>query len=408
MTNKKTGSGSAGILRTLAIGLLSVTALSASAGIALSQETIKLGAMTSLSGGGAPLGKITETAWKLAVDEINAAGGIAGKQVELIIADTQTDPTHAVSEARRLVENEKIVAMVGPITSQEVIPVTAVTTEAKLAQISTAASPDLTPTLAPYHFSNSPTGVNQMIPAIKYATETLGLTKLALISDNGGMSKAAINEIAEYMKGIGLEPAGVQEFAFKAEDMTPQLFSLRNSGAEAVLLLNSLGDDSRKMLQNRDEIGWEVPVLASLTTTNYAAGNVQIIGEEAFAGVNSVQFSGMTYCPSDPVGESAFAKFAQRAQAAIPDLDKMGGAAGITPYYIEPFILKAAIEGAGTTDGPAIAAWIEANAAQIDVMVGEFAASSTSHFLPSPNALVVVKEPYKQREDGLTQRVDCE
>ena len=119
MTNKKTGSGSAGILRTLAIGLLSVTALGASAGIALSQETIKLGAMTSLSGGGAPLGKITETAWKLAIDEINAAGGIAGKQVELVIADTKTDPTHAVSEARRLVENEKIVAMVGPITSQE-------------------------------------------------------------------------------------------------------------------------------------------------------------------------------------------------------------------------------------------------------------------------------------------------
>ena len=69
------------------------------------------------------------------------------------------------------------------------------TTETKLAQITTAASPDLTPTLAPYHFSTSPTGVNQMIPTIKYATETLGLTKLALISDNGGMSKAAVTEI---------------------------------------------------------------------------------------------------------------------------------------------------------------------------------------------------------------------
>ena len=400
MTNTKPGS-----LRLLALALMSASALSVSAGVA--QETIKLGAMTSLSGAGAPLGKITETAWKLAIDEINAAGGIAGKQVELIIADTQTDPTHAVSEARRLVENEKIVAMVGPITSQEVIPVTGVTTEAKIAQISTAASPDLTPQAAPYHFSNSPTGVNQMIPAIKYATEKLGFTKLALISDNGGMSKAAVNEIAQYMKGIGLDPAGVQEFAFRAEDMTPQLFSLRSSGAESVLLLNSLGDDSRKMLQNRDEIGWDVPVLGSLTTTNYAAGNVQVIGEEAFEGVMSVQFVGMTYCPSDPIGESAFAKFAERAKAAIPDLEKMGGAAGITPYYIEPFILKAAIEGAGTTDGPAVAAWIEANATSIDSMIGEFAASSTSHFLPSENALVVVKEPYKQREDGLTARVDC-
>ncbi|MCW5721172.1 MAG: ABC transporter substrate-binding protein [Devosia sp.] len=407
MTNRA-HKGKGATLRNLALGLLSVTALTAGIGGALGQETIKIGAMTSLSGSGAPLGKITETAWRLAIDEINAAGGIAGKQVELILADTQTDPTHAVSEARRLVENEKIAAMVGPITSQEVMPVTAVTTEANLVQISTAASPDISPQIAPYHFSNSPTGVNQMIPAIEYATGTLGYTKLALISDNGGMSKAAVNEIAAYMTTIGLEPVGVQEFPFRTEDMTPQLFSLRNSGAEAVLLLNSLGDDARKMLQNRDEIGWEVPVFGSLTTTNYAAGNVQVIGEEAFNGVNSVQFVGMTYCPSDPVGESAFAKFAARAAAAIPDLDKMGGAAGITPYYIEPFILKAAIEGAGSTDGKVLADWIVANAGNIDSMIGEFTASDTSHFLPSKNALVVVKTPYKQREDGLTERVDCQ
>ncbi|MDO8360194.1 MAG: branched-chain amino acid ABC transporter substrate-binding protein, partial [Devosia sp.] len=95
------------------------------------------------------------------------------------------------------------------------------------------------------------------------------------------------------------------------------------------------------------------------------------------------------------------------AKAAIPDLAKMGGPAGITPFYIEPFILKAAIEGAGTTDGPAIAAWLEAHASEIDSMVGRFTASSDSHFLPSPDALVVVKAPYKQREDGLTERVDC-
>jgi len=396
------------LMQAMTLGLLSFTAITALSGAGFAQETIKIGGLASLSGSGASVGKGAEIGWKLAIADINAAGGIAGKQVEFVLADTQTDPTHAVSEARRLVDVEKIAALVGPVTSQEVIPVTAVTTEGKIAQVTTAASPDLTPKLAPYHFSNSPTGVNQMIPTINYATKDLGLTKLALISDNGGMSKAATIEIEAYMKSLGLTPTGVQEFAFRTEDMTPQLFSLRGTDAEAVLMINSLGDDARKMLQNRDDIGWDVNVLGSLTTTNYAVGNAAILGEEAFNKVNSVQFIGMTYCPSDAVGSSAFAKFDARAKTEVPDLERLGGSAALVPYYIEPFILKAAIEGSGKTDGPSIAAWIEANAGSIENMIGPFAASSTNHFLPSAEALVVTKNAFKPREDGLTERVNCD
>jgi ABC-type branched-subunit amino acid transport system substrate-binding protein len=297
--------------------------------------------------------------------------------------------------------------MVGPVTSQETIPVTAVNTEFNIAQITTAASPTLTPEAAPYHFSNSPTGLNQMIANITYAIEVLGAQHIALISDNGGMSQAAAAEIAAYMTDLGHPLVTVQEFAFRAEDMTPQLFSMRQAGADAVLLINSLVDDTRKLLQNREEIGWDVPVLASLTTTNYAVGIARDIGVEAFEGVVSVQFSGMTYCPGDEIGSSAFARFAARATAAYPDIASVGGPSGIAPFYVEPLILAQAINGAGTTDGAAVAAWIEANAASIDNMLGTFGASSESHFLPSADAMVVVQNAFSQREDGLVERAQC-
>lgn len=124
-----------------------------------------------------------------------------------------------------------------------------------------------------------------MIANITYAIEVLGAQHIALISDNGGMSQAAAAEIAAYMTDLGHPLVTVQEFAFRAEDMTPQLFSMRQAGADAVLLINSLVDDTRKLLQNREEIGWDVPVLASLTTTNYAVGIARDIGVEAFEGV---------------------------------------------------------------------------------------------------------------------------
>lgn len=372
------------------------------------QEPLKLGGMVSLTGNGASIGKVAEIGWRMAVEDINAQGGIAGRPVEFILADTLTDPTHALGEARRLIENEGIEAMVGPVTSQEVIPVTAVTTAANLPQITAASSATLTPQAAPYHFSNSPTGLAQMIPNIDYAIDVLGLTKLAIISDNGGMSKDAVAEMIRYLKSRELEPVEVQEFAFRTEDMTPQLFSLRSSGAEAVLIINSLGDDARKFLQNRDEIGWDVPVLGSLTMTNFSVGNAGILGQEAFDGVNSVQFVGMTYCEGDPVGASAYARFDKRAKETVSDLERLGGSSSIIPYYIEPFIVKAAIEGAGSTDGDKVAAWIEANAASMDNMLGTFAASSETHFLPSSKMLVVVKNAFAPREDGLIERARCD
>lgn len=393
--------------RAVALGTAAGLALAIAAPGALAQDAIRVGGMVSITGGGAAIGTTARMGWDLAVKEINAAGGILGRQVEFVLADTQTDPTHAVGEARRLIENEGIAAMVGPVTSQEVIPVTAVTTEKGIAQFTTAASTTITPAVAPYHFSNSPTGLNQMIANIDYAIDVMGAMKIALITDNGGMSKAAASEIVDYMTGRGHAPVIVQEFAFRAEDMTPQLFSMREAGADAVLIIGSLVDDFRTFLRNRDEIGWTVPVLGNLTLSNYAAGIARDLGPEVFEGVLSVQFTGMTYCPGEPEGTSMFARFADRARAEYPDIDRVGGPSAISPYYIEPLILKAAAEGAGSLDGAAIAAWMVANAGSIENMLGTFAASDTSHFLPSADAMAVVRNAFAPRPDGLVERVVC-
>ena len=397
-----------GLSRRLALGIVPVAAVALSAGTALAQDTFKMGGIMSVTGGGASIGRSSTEAWKLAVEAINANGGILGKQVEFVLADTMTDPTHGVSEARRLVTNEKVQALVGPATSQEAIPIVGVTTEGKVMQVSTAASSQLTPEVGPYHFSTSVTAANQMIPNIDYVVDKLGLKKLAILSDNGGMSKAGVADIGVYLKEKkGIEPVAVQEFAFRTEDMTPQLLSLRSAGAEAILFVSSLGDDARKVLENKLDIGWDAPLLANQTMTNYAVGNVAVIGEEAFENVYSTQFVGMTYCPSDAVGSSPFAKFVATAKEKVKDLEKMGGASALTPYYIQPLIVAAAINGAGSAEGDKVKAWLEANADKVDLIIGPVAASDKNHFLPAPTAIKVVKNAYKVREDGLVERADC-
>lgn len=393
--------------RRAAGGLLSAAAMALSIGAGVAQENFRMGGVMSMTGGGASIGRSASEAWKLAVEAINASGGILGKPVAFTLADTQTDPTHGVSETRRLIQNEKIQALVGPATSQETIPIVAVTKEGKVAQISTAAASTLTPEVGPTHFSTSVTAANQMIPNIDFAIAKLGAKKIAILSDNGGMSKAGVVDLINYLKTKNMQPVATQEFAFRTEDMTPQLFSLRSAGADAVLFISSLGDDARKMLENRLDIGWNVPVLANQTMTNYAVGNVAVIGEDAFKDVYSTQFVGMTYCASDALNASPFAKFVATARAKVGDIDKLGGPAALTPYYIQPLILAAAINGAGSADGDRVSKWLEENAGKVQSIIGPLSASASNHFLPAPEAIKVVKNPYKIRQDGLVERADC-
>lgn len=383
----------------------SALALSAAAGVA-GADDLKIGAITSFSGSGQSLGTAYQAAWQLALDEANAAGGVNGRNAVLVIADTASDPTHGVSELRRLISNEKVEVILGSVVSQETLPMVPLSTEAGLLQISASASTMLTPEYGPLHFSTSPTGLDQMKANVDFAVDNLGLKKLALISDNGGMSKAAVAEIEAYMTERGVPPVIVQEFAFKSEDMTPQLFSMRNAGAEGVLIINSIGDDSRRFLENRLDIDWMVPVLGSMTMSNYAVGNALAIGNEAFENVYSTQNIGMTYCPGDAVGESAFAKMAVIAKEKIPDVDRMGGAESLVPPYVMAQVLIAAINGAGSTDGKTVAAWLEA-AGPIETVAGPMQVTKEKHFFPSARSLAVITKPHEKREDGLSLRADC-
>lgn len=393
------------VLHPLALALLTATIMGG--GSAKADETIKVGGLVSITGGAASIGKIAGTAWKLAIDEINASGGVLGKKIELVMADTTTDPTHALNEARRLVDSEKVVAILGPATSQETVPTLAVTTAARVTQLSTAASTQITVETAPYHFTTSPRGANQLIPSIDYALDSLKVTRIGLISDNGGAAKSAIADIVPYMKEKGVEPSSVQEFTFRTEDMTPQLLGLRSSGAEVVVLMNSTGDDARKFLENRMDIGWDVPVLASPAMTTTAVGNAAVVGHEPFNGVYSLQFEGLTYCDGDPLGQSLFSKYAKRAESAVPDLERIGGPASLQLYYIQPYLLAAAMNGSGKTDGPSVTAWLENNVQTVDTIVGKLSASAGNHFLPPATSLKIVKNPDRPREDGLVERADC-
>src|SRR5512143_2910472 len=123
---------------------------------ALAADSIKLGAILSVTGPASNLGAPEARTLEMLVNDINAKGGIIGKKVELLIKDTGSSPEKAVSFAKQLIEEEKVFAIIGPSTSGETMAIKNIAEEGKTILLSMAAAEVIVNPMAPHVFKVAP------------------------------------------------------------------------------------------------------------------------------------------------------------------------------------------------------------------------------------------------------------
>jgi branched-chain amino acid transport system substrate-binding protein len=152
-------------------------------------ETIKLGFIGPLTGDVAGLGTDTVNGVKMAVEKINAAGGINGKTVTLVAEDGRCNGTDAASAAQKLVNVDKVVAIVGGNCSGETLAAAPITEAGKIVMLSpTSSSPDVT-NAGDYVFRNYPSDELKTTAMVKLFQE-MNFKKVAIISENTDFSQA--------------------------------------------------------------------------------------------------------------------------------------------------------------------------------------------------------------------------
>ena len=228
---------------------------------------IKVGAMIPLTGSGATVGESGQIAVELAVRNINAAGGIAGRPVQLVIGDYQTEATVGVSEAKRLVFQEKIELLIGPTYSQVTLAVLPMLNEAKIPSVNVSGSERLTPQVGPYAFSMLANAEAQSKVMVDYAVRVMKVQSAALMSDSGAQAKTAVEALKAELAARNVKLAGVQEYQYRQADMTPQLLALRRGAPDVILLFTSNGEDTGNMIKSLNELGWGVKVVGSFGAT---------------------------------------------------------------------------------------------------------------------------------------------
>jgi len=370
-----------------------------------SGEPVRLGALLSVTGNPAN-GLTAQTGYKMAVDEINAAGGILGRKVEMIVADDANDPTQAVTSVKRLISRDRIQIMVGPMVSQSTLAVAPVLTEARVANVSVSGSSAITAKVAPYHFSLFTSIQGVAMAMVEHAQRNLKAKSIAILTDTGSQGKAALEELQRLLPARGMTITGTQQHDPKPADVTAQLLSLRRGNPEVIIHVGSTGEDSGMMLKNMDELGWKVPIISNTTSLNVPMV-IRHAGPNAYNGgmVHGQLLKAYTYCPNEGVGQTEFGKFIGKLKAYDPKNFEQLNQQVVSMAYDGVYILKEAVEATKSFDGATIAAWMEKNAGSVKGRInGPLAASPDNHFLVGPDAIVFVNRPDLKRADGAALR----
>lgn len=320
----------------IAVSLLSL----ALAQPALSQA-VKIAGLVELSGTGATSGSNFNDGVKLAVKEINAAGGLLGRRIDYTASDTQSQPQIAKALAVRAVDDSAYVVM-GPVFSGSILVSMAETRRAEIPNFTGGEAAAITQQGNPYIFRTSFTQASAMPKVARYLKEGLNAKTVAMVWVNNDFGKGGRDV---FMKAI--EPLGIKVIADVSTDPGQLDFSgpvLKAKQANAdVLFVYCNEEESARLLRELRKQGYDKPVVGETVLTSQKV--IELAGEAANGAVAHV---GLTADAPSPLVK-AFTERFQKEYNYKPDHNGLKGYTGM-------YVVKAVTEKVGKVDPKAFAA----------------------------------------------------
>jgi branched-chain amino acid transport system substrate-binding protein len=334
--------------------LVSTLALAAAgwAGTVAAAEPIKIGLVTALSGQSALAGEAISRGLQLAIDELNAAGGVlGGRKFELVRRDDAGAPAKGVVAARELIFREKVALLVGGLDTPVSMAIVPLANAEKVPFMGPwAAGTAITKNGATPNFAFRVSAVDELVDVgmLAYAQKTFKTAKpgLILINNPWGQSNEAGLKAAMAAKGVAA--AGIEKFEAGDLDMVPQLTRLKSAGADTLFLVGNVGP-SAQVVKSLDRMGWKVPVVSHWGP---AGGRFNELAGPNAKDVHFVQtysFFGKQGPTGDRLIKTMMAKF-----PGVKGPGDITPAVGVANAYDAMHLAAKAMVAAGSTEGDAV------------------------------------------------------
>ncbi len=236
-----------------------------------SKETFNVGLAISMTGGTALFGEGVKRGVELAVKEFNDDGGFEGQHANLVLYDDEAKPEKSVEIVQKLINQDNIVALVGPANSGNAMAHIPFTQEAKIPEVvpvatGTQITQEYKGKDKNYIFRVAPLDGVQVSAILKELIDKQGLTKLGVIHDTEGYGQGGREDIVKQMKETyNMEPTVISAFDPKELNLEPSIREMNNAGVEAVIFYG-LAPQSAKLLEARFNEGLDAPIYATWAT----------------------------------------------------------------------------------------------------------------------------------------------
>ena len=314
-------------------------------------DPIKIGLVTALSGQSARAGEALTRGLTIAIDEVNAKGGVLGRKVELVRRDDEANPAKGVIAARELVQREKVAVLIGGLDTPVALAIVPFANEQKVPFIDPwAAGTGITVNGAKDNYVFRVSARDDLVDKaiVNYAIKNHSVKKPGLILVNNPWGESNEKGLTAALKEANIQPAGIEKFEGNDVDVVPQLARLKQAGADVLFLVGNVGP-SAQVVKSLDRMGWKVPIVSHWGP---AGGRfTELAGPSArdVVFIQTYSFFGKL----SPVGERVLTAL----KAKYPDVKGPGDvtpAVGVANAYDALHLAALAIEKAGSTKGEAI------------------------------------------------------
>ena len=307
---------------------------------ALAVDPIRIGVVDELTGPQAEAGVLVMRGIKLATDEVNAAGGIMGRPIELKVEDNASTNPGTVLAYSKLVGEGNLVAVIGPLRSTQVQAASPTIAAGKIPTFIGGSDPSLTRVNNPWIFRVRPNDLFSSKVMAEYAVKVLKAKKIAIVHSTDTFGAGGKTALIDALKALDVEPVTIQGYTNNTQDFTAIVLAIKKSGADMLASYMTNAPDVGIFAKQSRQLGVNVPWIGSASLATETA--LKLAGEALWG----------TYTVSDFVIDAnedskAYTKKYRAAYGADPDLFSAVG-------YASVYLIKHAIETAKSSDAEAM------------------------------------------------------
>jgi branched-chain amino acid transport system substrate-binding protein len=230
---------------------------------AKAQDTLKLGLVAAMSGQSAKSGEAIVRGLSIAIDEINAKGGVLGKKLELVVRDDESNPAKGLVAARELVQRENVAAFFGGLDTPVSLAIVPFANQSKVPFMGVwAAGTPITKNGAEENYVFRVSAVDELvdIALVDYAVKKYGAKKPGMILINNAWGESNEKGLKAALAAKNIPYAAIEKFETNDVDVVPQLTRLKEAGADALFLVANVAP-SAQVVKSLDRMGWNAPVI---------------------------------------------------------------------------------------------------------------------------------------------------